>query len=1047
MNVNIGLVAHVDAGKTTLAESILFHAGAIRAQGRVDRRDSFLDHHELERKRGITIFAKQARCELDGLEVTLLDTPGHVDFSAEMERTLPVLDLAVLVISGTDGVQAHTLTLWKLLARYSVPVFLFVNKMDMPGADQARLMEELKRKLDSGCVMVAGDVRTPGGSIDAGGGGGSGHKAMDKRNRESSAGRGIDAGGVGGAGNSGVGGVGGAGNSGGDGDGDGGEQMRGSCVTGTRQMLEELSMCDEVLLEEYLQTGALTKESVAACVGLRKVFPCAFGSALKGDGIIEFLESLVWVAAGAKRAGEACWVGAPYAKPAPTDGASGADNGRNRTQRDGAGAKKGGEGEAGDGTMAPLLAYVYKISRDDGGTRLTHLKVVQGELQPKMPVFGKDSGGDEWGGKPDQLRLYSGVQYKTAQSVGEGMVCAATGLGKTYAGGVFWGGEVGDSPVERIAPGQGWKPAVEPVLGYRIIWPEGTDKTVMYKNLQLLEEEEPTLQVEWIPGGEIQVRVMGEVQTEVLSRIIAERFGVEVSWGEGSIIYKETITGAVEGVGHFEPLKHYSEVHLLLEGTPGGSGVTVRSVLHVEELDARWQSQILSALRGRVHRGVMVGAPLTDVCITLIGGRGHDKHTSGGDFYQASGRAVRHGLRKAQRNGMCVLLEPYYDFVLEVPGDRLGRALSDLQKMSARFDPPVTDGEWATVSGSAPVSEMRNYQQEVAAYARGMGRLSLNVAGFGPCHNVQEVCERAGYDADADQENPSGAVFCSHGAGFFVPWEEVESHMHVPACYHPKPDGGDGGEAGRGGDVTRGGSKGLAVGEAGRSGNAAWGGSKGRAVGESRYGGTVGGKFGKSKDEERKDIRSERELESIFERTYGPMKDRRGFHRETPGGRHKETSGSAGGARAGRQAPPLREHLLVDGYNMVFAWQELKELAGDNLDAARDRLIDILANYQGYRRHDVTVVFDAYKVPQNPGKAYRVGGVCVVYTKTGETADRYIERAAGEMAKNVRVRVASSDGGEQLSIWGAGAARISAREFEREIEETRREIAEHYSNI
>lgn len=856
-----GIVAHVDAGKTTLSESILYTSGAIRKMGRVDHGDAFLDTYELERSRGITIFSKQALFSLGDAQITLLDTPGHVDFSAEMERTLQVLDYAILLISGADGVQGHTLTLWKLLKRYQIPTFLFVNKMDQPGTDEKALMEELKKRLDGNCVDFSGD-------------------------------------------------------------------------RDTQEWQEQLAMCDEILLERYLEEGSVEEGEISRLINERKLFPCFFGSALKMTGVQEFLQGLEK------------YIEMPeYPRE--------------------------------------FGAKVFKIARDSQGNRLTYMKITGGSLKVKTVLRGQKDGEDREE-KVDQIRIYSGEKYEMVNEAFAGMVCAVTGLTFTYPGQGLGREAASDMPL------------LEPVLTYQIQLPPECDVHKMLLNLRQLEEEEPLLHIVWNEElGEIHAQVMGEVQIEILKSLIKERFGVVVDFGSGNIVYKETIKTPVEGVGHFEPLRHYAEVHLLLESGEPGSGMQFYTDCSEDELDKNWQRLILTHLEEKEHRGVLTGSPITDMRITLVAGRAHLKHTEGGDFRQATYRAVRQGLRKAES----ALLEPYYDFRLEVPADMIGRGMADIQRMCGEFQPPQIEGETAVLTGSAPVVTMRDYQNEVISYSRGMGRLFCTLKGYFPCHNQEEVVQAFCYDPEADLENPTGSVFCAHGAGFVVNWDQVEEYMHVesglllePVERQPEPV-----------EVRK-----------------------------------------KTWKEERDAYQAtEKELEEIFTRTYGPIRSRVGEEdlprRSVKGwkrshARMDNTSSSYVGRTKNRNTPPEKEYLLVDGYNIIFAWEDLKDLADANIDAARDKLTDMLCNYQGYKKCTLILVFDAYKVKGNPGSVQKYHNIHVVYTKEAETADQYIEKTVHEIGRKNHVTVATSDRLEQVIILGQGGTRMSARELREDME-------------
>ena len=883
-----GLLAHVDAGKTTLSEGILYQTGTIRKLGRVDNRDAYLDTYALERARGITIFSKQAQLTLGDLEVTLLDTPGHVDFSAEMERTLQVLDCAILVVSGADGVQGHTETLWRLLRRYEIPTFLFVNKMDQSGTDRQLLLEDIRSHLDENCMDFS--------LMDEGG-----------------------------------------------------------------EILENLAMCDEQVLEEYLETGRIPEREICRMVRERKVFPCYFGSALKLQGVEELLKGLE------------SWMTPPvYGKE--------------------------------------FGAKVYKISRDDQGNRLTHLKITGGTLKVKDVIAVP---GMEEGEKVNQIRVYSGAKAEMVSEAEAGMICAVTGLTQTKPGQGL-GAESESEP-----------PLLEPVLTYRVNLPEDCDVHKMLQCLRQLEEEEPQLHIVWNETlGEIHVQVMGQVQMEVLKSLAEERFGVDISFDAGNIVYKETIAGPVEGVGHFEPLRHYAEVHLLLEPAEPGSGLQFGTSCSEDVLDRNWQRLILTHLEEKRHVGVLCGGEITDMRITLIAGRAHQKHTEGGDFRQATYRAVRQGLREAG----CRLLEPYYDFRLEVPQENTGRAMADLDRMQGTFEPPVQEGERMILSGSAPVALMRDYQKEVISYTRGRGRLLCTLKGYFPCHNEEEVVADCGYDPEADLENPTGSVFCAHGAGFVVPWYEVKDYMQVES---PLKVSEKGLEAGENKENSR---KPLGA---------------GAGIAPARNSGGASRSFGAD----------EKELEAIFTRTYGEKR------RRLPGESgprlvtfdpKKQGEASYGPDRIRshgnpgymkKQQEPEEEYLLVDGYNILYAWEDMRELMQVTLDGARHRLMDILCNYQGYRKCRLIVVFDAYKVPGGVGSAQDYHNIHVVYTKEAETADQYIEKFAHEMGRRYRVTVATSDGLEQLIIRGQGCILMSAADLREDIERIGRQIEEEQGRL
>ena len=851
-NICIGILAHVDAGKTTLSEALLYRAGAIRRLGRVDHQDAFLDTDTMERQRGITIFSKQAVLELGSVRVTLLDTPGHVDFSAEMERTLQVLDCAVLVISGTDGVQGHTRTLWELLERYHVPTFLFINKMDLAGTDRDALLAHLKEKLDGGCVDF-GDSET---------------------------------------------------------------------------LAEEAAVLDEAVLERYLETGEVSNAALSALIAERKLFPCYFGSALRVEGVDALLS-------GVER----------YA-PRPV-------------------------------YPADFGAKVFKITRDSQGARLTHLKLTGGTLRVKDVLTGRE-GDTLWQEKADQLRLYSGAKFQSLDEAEAGAVVAVTGLSHTFPG-------------QGLGAEPDWAGAVlQPVLTYRVELSDGTDPHTALQKLRQLEEEDPQLHLVW-SGGDIHIQLMGEVQMEILQRLIRERLGMEVSFGAGTVCYRETIANAVEGIGHFEPLRHYAEVHLLLEPGEPGSGVTVASVCPTDELNLNWQRLILTHLLEKEHCGVLTGAPVTDIKLTLLTGRAHEKHTEGGDFRQATYRAVRQGLMQAEN----VLLEPWYRFRLELPAEQVGRAMTDLQRMNGEVEPPETIGEDAVLTGRAPVAGLRDYGREVAVYTRGRGRLSCTPAGYFPCAEADSVIAAIGYDPERDTENPADSVFCSHGAGVIVPWFEVCDHAQVESGWQPK----------------------SAAPEPETSG------PKQRTV--SAYAGT---------------IEQDRELQAIFERTYGTVKRWEFIPPKAPRRPIADTSEEK--RRELKRAFSGEEYLLVDGYNIIFAWDELKKIAAENLDAARKQLCELLCNYQGYRKCRVILVFDAYKVKGGLGSVEKYHNITIVYTREAETADAYIERATYEIGRQHRVRVATSDGPEQVIILGHGALRLSASAFHEEMAEVQKQIGD-----
>lgn len=848
----IGILAHVDSGKTTLSEALLYGTGTIRKLGRVDHKDAFLDTDALEKARGITIFSKQALFTAGNTDFTLLDTPGHVDFSTETERTLQVLDYAVLVISGTDGVQSHTETLWRLLRRYRIPTFVFVNKMDLPGPGREALLTQLNRRLGDGFVDFG----------------------AEQADRD-----------------------------------------------------EALALCDERLMEMMLDRGSLTDTDLIPAIARRHVFPCWFGSALKLQGVDALVEGLD-----------------RYTRPAPA--------------------------------LEAFGAKVFKVSQDEQGNRLTWLRVTGGALKVKAQLTGEVDG-EPWAEKANQLRLYSGAKFTLAECIGPGQVCAVTGLTKARPGEGLGAERDSDLPV------------LEPVLSYQVLLPEGADVHAALGKLHRLEEEEPQLHVVWNETlGEIHVQLMGEIQLEVLKSLLAERYGLEVSFGPGGILYKETITEAMEGVGHYEPLRHYAEVHLKLEPLPRGSGMQFAADCREEVLDKNWQRLVLTHLEEKQHLGVLIGAPLTDVKITLIAGRAHLKHTEGGDFRQATYRAVRQGLMMADQIHKTQLLEPWYAFRLELPSDNVGRAMNDIQNMGGSFDPPETgaDGDTTLLTGTAPASTMRSYPMEVVGYTRGRGHLTLTLDGYRPCHNAAEVIEAAGYEPEHDLDNPADSVFCAHGAGFVVPWEQVRSHMHVDSGW---------GKTAKTEEAVQARPRRMAA-----------------------Y---------------RATLEEDAELLKIFEQTYGPIK-------RDPLAAFRPTQKRERPDFNAEQWEIQPEYLLVDGYNIIFAWDELNALSKESLEAARHRLMDILCNYQGFKKCVLILVFDAYRVPGSPGSIEQYHNIHVVYTREAETADMFIERVTHEIGKGRRVRVATSDGMEQVIILGHGALRVSARMFHEEVQEAEKEI-------
>ncbi|MDF2942600.1 MAG: hypothetical protein K0S01_1458 [Herbinix sp.] len=905
----IGILAHVDAGKTTLAESMLYLTGSIRKLGRVDHKDAFLDTYELERTRGITIFSKQAVLALKDMEVTLLDTPGHVDFSAEMERTLQVLDYAILVISGSDGIQGHTETLWRLLARYRIPTFLFVNKMDLNGTDRTALIEDLKKRLNDGCVDFGTD--------------------QDQK-----------------------------------------------------VFMENLAMCDETLLDKYMESGAVGADDSVGLIKERRIFPCYFGSALKLEGVEAFLNGL-----------------------------------EQYTQCPSFPEKFG--------------AKIYKITRDEQGSRLTYMKITGGSLKVKMLLTNRkeeditlnwqgknrklqledqylqpENGGNRqvddetayWNEKVDQIRIYSGARYETVDEVGAGTACAVTGLSRTYPGEGLGFEAISDIPL------------LQPVLNYQILLPQECDAHSMLSKLRQLEEEDPQLHIVWSEQlKEIHVQLMGEVQVEILKSLIMERFGIHVEFGSGNIVYKESIIESVLGMGHFEPLRHYAEVHLLLEPGEPGSGLTFSTTCSEDVLDRNWQRLILTHLEEKEHVGVLTGSPITDMKIILIAGRAHQKHTEGGDFRQATYRAVRQGLKKAQS----VLLEPYYDFKLEIPSESVGRAMSDIRRMYGNFGPPEIDGEMSILTGYAPVATMRGYQTEVTSYTRGRGRLSCIMKGYEPCHNAEEVINEIGYNYEGDLENPTNSVFCSHGAGFVVEWDKVQNYMHVDSGWQLKE---------------------LEILAEPKNSTEPKKSTEESVIirPRSSYGGS---------------LQEDKELEAIFIRTYGPLNQKRSATQSSFGYEKKALTVEKPQLNPHTDTTkrePVKEYLLVDGYNIIFSWDELNELAKVNMDAARNKLMDILCNYQGFKKCILILVFDAYKVKGGVGEIQDYHNIHVVYTKEAETADLYIEKITHEIARKHHVTVATSDAMEQLIIMGQGAVRLSANDLKEEVNRIGEQIRREY---
>lgn len=851
----VGLLAHVDAGKTTLSESILYLSGKTVRLGRVDNRDAYLDTYELEKARGITIFSKQALIELGDVQITLLDTPGHVDFSAEMERTLQVLDYAILVISGADGVQGHTKTLWRLLGLYHIPVFLFINKMDQSGTDQYKIMTEIKKQLDESCIDF-------------------GQRAVDG-------------------------------------------------------FFEQLAMTDESMMEDYLETEQIDNELIKKAVKDRKVFPCFFGSALKLEGIEPLMKGI-----------------AEYSViPAYPE---------------------------------EFGAKIFKITRDDQANRLTHMKLTGGTLRVKDVLRNHN-----WEEKVNQIRIYSGQKYESVSEAAAGSVCAITGLSQTRPGeGLGF---------EKAAA----EPVLEPVLFYQIVLPAGCDPRAILPKLRLLEEENPELHIIWDEQlQEIQVQIMGEVQIEILQGLIKSRFGIEVAFGTGRIVYRETITNTAEGVGHFEPLRHYAEVHLLLEPGEQGSGVQFEADCSEDILGKSWQRLILTHLQEKAHKGVLTGSAITDMKITLVSGRAHNKHTEGGDFREATYRAVRQGLKEADS----ILLEPFYAFQLELPEKSVGRAMTDIEKMHGTCEITQTDGETSILSGSAPVSALRNYQKEVAAYTKGNGRLFCTIKGYEPCHNAEEIIAKIGYNSECDIENPTGSVFCANGTGFLVDWDKVKDFMHVESYFQKKDD-------------------------------------------------LSGGSAQSSADFSGEKLISLEEIDRIMNKTFYANQGKKSVwkRRITASERHFEPAAVAVRQSGARELKG--EYLLVDGYNIIHAWPELKELADKNMDSARLSLIDALCNYQGIRKCRIIAVFDAYRVQGHRETAEDYHNIHLVFTREAQTADQYIEKFAHDNKIKYNITVATSDGLQQMIVRGAGCSLLSARELKEEMEEANERIRQEYLKV
>ena len=868
--ITLGILAHVDSGKTTLSEAFLYATGKIRKLGRVDHKDAFLDNFDLEKQRGITIFSKQAELEYADTKITLLDTPGHVDFSAEMERTLQVLDYAVLVVSGSEGVQGHTETLWKLLNKYNIPTFIFVNKIDMPGTNKEFALTNIRNKFGDGVIDLSVEEKD----------------------------------------------------------------------------MEAIAVCDEDVLEMYMESGKISDETIADLVYERKLFPCYFGSALKNEGIDKLLDGI------------------------------------NRYSFEPVYHEEFG-------------AKVFKIVKENG-VRLTYMKITGGFIKVKDILSGITDG-NQWSEKINDIRVYSGEKFKSISEADAGCICAISGLNNTY-------------------PGQGLgfemqseSPNLQPVLSYRIIIPENVNINQAYKMLKELEEEDPTLNLKWNEETkEIIANVMGPIQIQVLKHIIKERFNMDVEFGTGSILYKETINNIVEGVGHFEPLKHYAEVHLLMEPGQLGSGITFESNLNESLLSRNWQKLIMTHLAEKEHKGVLTGSPITDIHFTLVAGKAHLKHTEGGDFREATYRAIRQGLKKAES----VLLEPYYNFTLKIPSENIGRAMTDIDQMSGNINQPETEGEMSVITGFAPAATIGDYINTVNEYTHGTGTLSLDYKGYGPCHNSEEIIAEKAYDSEADIANPTGSVFCSHGAGFVVPWDQVPDYMHLEERRIADTQSVDGEQAS---DDKKRSESGQADGS--------W-------ISSAEY-----------KKRQADYWRGEKELEEIFARTYGEVKRRLPSEQEY---RRVHVTASEPVYRPAKPKKAEKEYLLVDGYNIIFAWEELKELSKINIDSARDRLKDILCNYQGYRKCTLILVFDAYKVEGEAMEIFKYHNIHVVYTKEAETADMYIEKVVHEVGRKYHVTVVTSDGVEQVITQGQGGTIISSREFLEEVKIVNRQIQEEW---
>ncbi|QOX61978.1 GTP-binding protein [Anoxybacterium hadale] len=887
----IGILAHVDAGKTTLSESILYLSGKLGKQGRVDNKDAFLDNHDLERARGITIFSKQAVFEIGDLQVTLLDTPGHADFSAEMERTLQVLDYAILVISGADGVQSHTKTLWRLLEHYKIPAFLFINKMDQQRADRQTLMAELKKMLDEGCIDFSDIVLEDAAE-------GAGISVLDR-------------------------------------------VFSSADQSEPDGFYDQLAMIDEIMLESFLENGYIETAQIRTAISHRRVFPCCFGSALKNDGVWQLLQIIQ-----------------AFSKE--------------------------------PNYFHEFGARIFKITRDDQGNRLTHLKLTGGDLKVKDLLTG-----DGWEEKVNQIRIYSGQKYETVSTLEAGSICAVTGLSQTRPGEGLGREKTTSAPI------------LEPVLTYQMILPEGCDPRGFLPKIRQMEEEVPELHIVWNePLQEIQAQIMGEVQIEILQSTIESRFGVVVSFGEGRILYRETIAGLVEGVGHFEPLRHYAEVHLLMEPREQGSGLQFESECSEDLLAKNWQRLILTHLQEKAHKGVLTGAPITDMKITLVSGKAHNKHTEGGDFREATYRAVRQGLMEADS----ILLEPYYSYQLELPERMVGRAMTDIEQMSGTSEIIATNGETAVLTGSAPVIRLRNYQKDVSSYTKGLGRLFCTLQGYGVCHNPEEVLDQIRYDPENDLSNPTGSVFCANGAGFLVEWFDVKEYMHLESFLKQKQEA---------------------------------------------YA-TVGSEAAVNKGEEWIGLD---EIDRIMNRTFYANQGRKSawkrrktahesYYESVSGFGSEGNLQQAGGMGLGIGSSTRRDqYLLVDGYNIIHAWPELKELVDDNMAGARMKLLDALSNYQGIRNREIIVVFDAYRVQRHYEDLIDYYNIHVVFTKEAQTADQYIEKFAHDNKKKYDITVATSDGLQQLIIRGSGCALLSARELKEEMDAASEKLRQQHPEL